>query len=279
MSRQVLTVNEHTLESRLASASEMARKAGVFAAEKFADLGSLTVHTKGVQDMATEADLETEALLRNAIEQQYPDDAFLGEESCEEFRVRPGQGVWVVDPIDGTQPFISNITSWCIALAYVVDNRTLIGVVYDPVRDEMFAARHGGGASINGRPLKTSSATTLADGLIGLGYSNRVAPASTLGPMQRLMEAQGMFHRCGSGALSLAYVAAGRLLGYYEPHMNAWDAVAGALLVREAGGRSNPALERDGVLDRGCAVLACADGVYDALLAVVQGDGSVKGLT
>ncbi len=115
-------------------------------------------------------------------------------------------------------------------------------MIYDPVRDEMFAGRRGGGASVNGRPLRVSNATTLADGLVGLGYSNRVQPAATLGPMQRLMEAQGMFHRCGSGALSLAYVAAGRLIGYYEPHMNAWDAVAGALLVREAGGCWNMAV-------------------------------------
>ncbi|WP_162846083.1 inositol monophosphatase family protein [Seongchinamella sediminis] len=272
-------VNDGELEQRLGKACEMARSAGNFAAGKFADLGALTVESKGVQDMATEADIETENLLRRAIAEYYPDDAFLGEESCDDFRFQPGQGVWVVDPIDGTQPFISNITSWCIALAYVIDNKTMIGVIYDPVRDEMFAASRGGGAMLNGRPLVTSKATTLADGLVGLGYSNRVEPAETLGPMQRLMEAQGMFHRCGSGALSLAYVAAGRLIGYYEPHMNAWDAVAGALLVREAGGRSNPALERSGVLDKGCAVLAAAEGIYDALLAAVEGDVAVTGLT
>lgn len=272
-------MNETELEQRLAAACDMARAAGRFAAAKFADLGSLTVHSKGVQDMATEADLETEALLRSALVERYPQDAFLGEESCEGFQVSEGQGIWVVDPIDGTQPFISNITSWCIALAYVLDNRTLIAVIYDPVRDEMFAARRGGGASVNGRALTTSAAASLAEGLVGLGYSNRVAPAATLGPMQRLLEAQGMFHRCGSGALSLAYVAAGRLIGYYEPHMNAWDAVAGALLVREAGGRSNPALEQEGVLQQGCAVLAAADGVYDALLAAVEGGTADTGLT
>lgn len=271
-------MNDADLEARLAVACDMARAAGQFAAVKFADLASLTVHSKGVQDMATEADLETEALLRSAISEHYPEDAFLGEESYENFDLRPGQGVWVVDPIDGTQPFISNITSWCIAIAYVRNSQTLLGVIYDPVRDEMFAGRRGGGAKVNGRPLRVSSAATLAEGLVGLGYSNRVAPEATLGPMRRLMEAQGMFHRCGSGALSLAYVAAGRLIGYYEPHMNAWDAVAGALLVREAGGCSNPGLEREGILERGSPVLAGAEGVYDALQAVVDGDEGVIGL-
>lgn len=267
------------LDARLAAACDMARTAGQFAAGKFADLASLTVHSKGVQDMATEADLETEALLRSAVCEHFPDDAFLGEESCADFSARADQGVWVVDPIDGTQPFISNITAWCIAIAYVRDSQTLVGVIYDPVRDEMFAGRRGGGASVNGRPLRVSSATTLADGLVGLGYSNRVQPAATLGPMQRLMEAQGMFHRCGSGALSLAYVAAGRLIGYYEPHMNAWDAVAGALLVREAGGCSNPGLEREGILEHGSPVLAAADGIYPALQAVVETGERGIGLT
>lgn len=270
---------EAELDARLGAAAELARQAGAFAAGKFADLGSLTVHSKGVQDMATEADLETEALLRRGVTERFPEDAFLGEESCTDFQALAGQGIWVVDPIDGTQPFISNITSWCIAIAYVLDNRTLLGVVYDPVRDELFAARRGGGASVNGRSLKVSSAASLADGLVGLGYSNRVPPEATLGPMQRLMIAEGMFHRCGSGALSLAYVAAGRLIGYYEPHMNAWDAVAGALLVREAGGCSNPALEREGVLEQGCPVLAAADGVYDALREAVEGGVPVTGLT
>ncbi len=264
-------MDDSQLEERLTTACGIAREAGVYAAGKFADLGSLTIHSKGIQDMATEADIETEALLRRSLTACYPEDAFLGEESCDGFTSEPGQGVWVVDPIDGTQPFISNITSWCIALAYVVENKTLIGVVYDPVRDEMFCARRGGGAQLNGRPLSVSAAQSLADGLVGLGYSNRVAPAAALGPMERLLAAQGMFHRCGSGALSLAYVAAGRLIGYYEPHMNAWDAVAGGLLVREAGGCSNPELEQNGVLDQGCPVLAAASGVYPALQDVVAG--------
>lgn len=258
------------LDERLAQACEIARIGGGFAAGCFADLGSLTVHSKGVQDMATEADLNTEQLLRDELARRYPGDAFLGEESCEAFTAEPGQGVWVVDPIDGTQPFVSNITSWCVALAYVRGGRTLIGVVYDPNRDELFAARHGGGCTLNARPVRASAARSLAEGLVGLGYSNRVAPAATLEPMTRLLRADGMFHRCGSGALSLAYVAAGRLVGYYEPHMNAWDCLGGALLVREAGGRTNAELEADDVLLRGCPVLAAAQGIYPALSDVVH---------
>lgn len=271
-------MNEAELDSRLEIACDMVRSAGVFAAEKFANLGSLTLQSKGVQDMATEADLETENLLRRALGTHFPEDAFLGEETYEEFKPAAGQGIWVVDPIDGTQPFVNNITSWCIALAYVLDNKTLVAVIYDPIRNEMFAARRGGGARVNGEPLRVSETTTLADGLVGIGFSNRVTPDQTLAPLRRLLDSQGMFHRCGSGALSLAYVAAGRLIGYYEPHMNAWDAVAGALLVREAGGRCNPALEREGVLEQGCQVLVAADGVYRALQAVVEGSAPIADL-
>lgn len=259
-----------TLDQRLEQACDIARTAGNYAAGCFADLGSLTVRSKGVQDMATEADVNTEGLIREALAREFPGDAFLGEESCEGFCSAPGQGVWVVDPIDGTQPFISNITSWCVALAYVLDNRTLVAVTYDPNRDELFAARRDGGCTLNGSSLRCSEAGSLAEGLVGLGYSTRVAPDACLDPMRRLLEARGMFHRCGSGALSLAYVAAGRLIGYYEPHMNAWDAVGGALMVREAGGRSNPELEEPGVLEAGCPVLAAAAGVYPALQQVAM---------
>ncbi|QIB64279.1 inositol monophosphatase family protein [Kineobactrum salinum] len=256
------------LDLRLATAVSVARSAGEFALACFADLGALNIRSKGVQDMATEADLRTEQLIREQLLQHYPDDGFLGEESCADYEVREGQGVWVVDPIDGTQPFVSNINSWCVILAYVEQDRTELAVIYDPNRDELFAARRGCGATVNGSPLATTEAMSLADGLVGIGYSTRVPPEAALAPMTRLLAADGMFHRCGSGGLSLAYVAAGRLLAYYEPHMNCWDSVAGALLVREAGGCTNAEVESVAVMQHGSAVLAAGKGIYAALEVV-----------
>lgn len=268
-------MTDQELEARLARAIEIAREAGDYALAAFNDLGQLTVRRKGVQDMATEADVNTEALLRRSLAVHFPGEAFLGEESCDEFCAEPEQGVWVVDPIDGTQPFISNISSWCVALAYMQHNEVLIAVIYDPCREEMFTARLGGGCRVNGVPVTASPASSLAEGLVGMGYSTRVAPAATLEPMARLLASDGMFHRSGSGALSLAYVATGRLIGYFEPHMNAWDSVAGGLLVREAGGRTHPDIARPDVLENGCVVIAASAGVYDALEAVALGERSL----
>jgi len=257
------------IESRYDFACELAKEAGALALGYFNDLSSLTLQTKGVQDMATEADVNTENLIRKAISDHYPEDHFLGEESYETFDVdaaeKSGAGIWVVDPIDGTQPFVCGIPTWCISIAFVVANKIEIGVIYDPNNDELFAARAGHGAFVNGKPISASAANDVSEGLVGIGFSNRVSKEATLKPLERLLEADGMFHRCGSGALTIAYVACGRLIGYYEPHMNSWDAVAGALLVTEAGGRSNDFLSDKNSLIAGNPVLASGSGLYDQL--------------
>ena len=146
----------------------------------------------------------------------------------------------------------------------------MVGVVYDPCADEMFAAELDQGATLNGKAMKASTAVGVANGLVSIGYSNRVKPEDTLGPLERLIKADGMFHRSGSGALSLAYVAAGRLLGYFEPHMNIWDCAAGALLIQESGGRANNILAGDNYLVEGNPVIAAAAGVYEKLIQIIN---------
>jgi myo-inositol-1(or 4)-monophosphatase len=111
--------------------------------------------------------------------------------------------------------------------------------------------------------------TSVQEGLVSVGFSNRVQPEDTLGPLERLMRAGGMFHRSGSGALSLSYVAAGRLVGYFEPHMNSWDFAAGALLVQEAGGTTNDCLPNESVMIDGGRIIAAGSRVYDELESLV----------
>ena len=241
------------------------------ALQYFDDLGSLTVTDKGIQDMATEADVETEERIRQVVATAYPNDQFLGEESADSFELSSHRGVWIVDPIDGTQPFINSIRSWCISIAYYDEGRILAGVVFDPVNDELFAAASGSGVTLNGKRVRAAAATSLRDGLVSVGFSNRVRPEDTLGPLERLMRADGMYHRSGSGALSLAYVACGRLIGYFEPHMNAWDFAAGALLVQEGGGRTNDCMPDAQTLIDGGPIYAAADGVFESLRRVVEG--------
>ena len=261
------------IDERFSLACEIAQQAGALALEYFRDFAGLTVHSKGVQDMASEADIQTEDLIRAAVMQDFPLDAFLGEESSDTFVLEPGKGTWVVDPIDGTQPFVHGIPSWCISIAWVEGRQIQLGVVFDPVARELYAASAGKGASLNGNPIQAAAACKLTDGMVCVGYSNRVSPEATLGPLGRLMHAKGMYHRNGSGALSLAYVGAGRLIGYFEPHMNAWDFAAGAIIVREAGGRTNDCLPTPQTIVDGGLMVAAAKGVYDELWSLVAVEG------
>jgi len=260
-----------TIDERFDFACAIIKDAGALALEYFDRFETLKVKSKGVQDMASEADIETEKLIEQAVAATFSGDAFLGEEGADSFEVQPGKGTWIIDPIDGTQPFVNGIASWCVAIAFVEGGRIQIGVVFDPNRDELFAAKLGGGATMNGRAISPSTATSLVDGLVSVGYSNRVTPEDTLEPLTRLMHAQGMYHRSGSGALSLAYVAAGRLIGYFEPHMNSWDFAASALIVEEAGGTINDCLPDEQAMIKGGLVLAAAPGVYDELTRVLLG--------
>jgi len=262
-----------TIRERFEFACDTARQAGALALDYFKDFASLTVQSKGVQDMASEADVNTEALIRKAIAARFPQDNFLGEESCDSFVPNPDAGTWIVDPIDGTQPFVNGIRSWCIAICYVEGSQIRLGVIFDPSADELFATQEGQGATLNGRSIRSSDAASLQEGMVSVGFSNRVKPEDTLGPLGRLINAQGMYHRNGSGALSLAYVAAGRLIGYFEPHMNSWDFTAGALMVREAGGTTNDCLPDEASILKGGMVIAACAGVYDELEAVIRGSG------
>jgi myo-inositol-1(or 4)-monophosphatase len=259
-----------SIDERFEFACATIKDAGALALGYFRNFESLEVKSKGVQDMASEADIETEKLIERAIKGRFGEDAFLGEENPESFVPKPGKGTWIIDPVDGTQPFVNGIASWCVSIAFVEENRFVFGVVFDPNLDELFAAKVGCGATLNGRAIKASSATSLLDGLVGVGFSNRVQPEDTLEPLTRLIHAQGMYHRSGSGALSLAYVAAGRLIGYFEPHMNSWDFAASVLIVKEAGGIINDCLPDEEALIKGSLVLAAAPGVYDELDRVVS---------
>lgn len=262
---------------RLELAEQVARSSGVLALSYFQRRKELTVSHKGLQDRVTKADKEVERHIFKLLTEACPDDGFLGEEMASgEPTNLVDEGTWIVDPIDGTDCFIYGIPCWCISIAWMQKNEAKIGIIYDPIHDEMYSAAIGHGANLNGKPLQISQATELSDGITCLGYSTRVQPEDLLKPMQRLLEAGGMFNRCGSGALSLAWLAAGRLIGYYEPHINSWDCLAGIVLVREAGGWVNDFLAGDG-LTKGNPIIAAAPGLADKI-QMVSGKKSIGGI-
>jgi myo-inositol-1(or 4)-monophosphatase len=257
-------VKDKDLDARFRTARRIAREAGKRGARLFRDGAALQVTAKGVQDLVSNADKEIEALVRGRLAAEFPGDAFLGEESGRGDGADSAAGVWVVDPIDGTDNFVRGLAGWCVSIAFVAGREIEIGVLYDPIAKELYLARRGRGATLNGAPLAPRPVAGFADGLVGMGYSLRRPPAPTLEVFERLLAEQGMYQRTGSGALMLAHVASGRYIGYYEAHINSWDCLAGIALVRESGGWTSDFLAGDG-LYKGNALAAAAPGLESAM--------------
>jgi myo-inositol-1(or 4)-monophosphatase len=180
-----------------------------------------------------------------------------------------GEHAWFVDPIDGTINFVHGVRYWCISIAFLVDGERCISVIYDPAQDELFSATRGEGAFCNGTPMYVSSCDRLDNALVCAGYVPRQELDDHLRVRRRMFEAGVAVKDMGAGALMLAHVAAGRFDGYFEPHMHAWDALAGLLLIEEAGGRVGT-YPGTGGLAAGGPVLASAPGIHQALEHIVR---------
>ena len=267
-----MTVDARALTTRFFVACAIARTAGEIARRRFLDRDSFTVGFKGPQDYLTEVDGEVERLIGTRLHELFPDDGFVGEEG--EGRVgKPGAPIWVVDPIDGTANFARGVPHFCISIAAVVGREVEIGVIYDPMVDELFAAQRGAGATLNGVPMRAAATTDLKQAAVEVGWNMRSGSEAFLALVGRVVATGSTVVRTGSGALGLAYVAAGRRDGYVENHINAWDCLAAVALIREAGGYVSDFLHGDG-LRSGNPILACAPGVRDALMAT----SAIKGL-
>ncbi len=253
-------MKQRDLEQRYLAACAVAHEAGWLMRRHYRERSAGKISFKGPQDFLTVVDGAVERLVVDRLSRAFPTDRFFGEEGGGSF----GPRSWVIDPIDGTSNFARGIPHFCISIAFVEAGRPVIGVIYDPIADELFAARRGAGATVNGRPMRVSGATDIRRATIELGWSTRRPPEVYTGTVQRILAAGGGFHRSGSGALGLAYVADGRNDGYFEAHINAWDTLAGLVMVREAGGWASDFLAGDG-LRKGNPVLACTPGLKAAL--------------
>jgi myo-inositol-1(or 4)-monophosphatase len=254
------------LDERLAAACAVARTAGAVAREAFAHAPQSRVRAfKGPQDYVLESDAEVERIIRTQLTTAFPRDSFFGEESGGDF----GRDVWIVDPIDGTANFARGIPHFCISIAFVRDQRTVIGVIYQPATDELYATRRGAGATLNGRRMSVSGLEDPKRALIEAGWSSRRPPQPYVAMVGHLYQAGTQVMRSGSGALGLAYVADGRTDGYCELHINSWDVLSGLLLVEEAGGWVNDFLAGDG-MRRGNAVIGCTPGLKDLIAAAMN---------
>ena len=255
-----MSVSEAVARRHLAACA-MARQAGEMMRRLFLNRGGIEMSFKGPQDYLTQADAAVETLVRQRLKDAFPEDQFFGEEGGGEV----GDSMWVVDPIDGTSNFARGIPHFCISIAYALNGKPEIGVIYDPMTDEMFEARRGGGARLNGWPMKTSGGTHIDRCQIELGWSKRRPDADYLAMVKRVLDAGASFLRAGSGSLGIAYVADGRTDGYAELHINSWDCLAGIVMVEEAGGYANDFLAGEG-MRKGNPILVAAPGIAQALI-------------
>ncbi len=218
-----------------------AEKAARSLVRDFGEIENLQVSRKGPGDFVSAADLRSEETIYEELKKARPDYGFLMEErgkadskGDEEFR-------WIVDPLDGTTNFLHAIPHWNITIALEQKGEIIAGIVYDPIKNEMFRAEKGGGAFLRNQRLRGSSRTGLADAVIATGIPTQGAVARSgsgvfLRGLQAVMENTSGVRRMGAAALDMAYVAAGRYEGYWENTIKPWDVAAGTLIVREAGG-------------------------------------------
>ncbi|MBM3545496.1 MAG: inositol monophosphatase [Alphaproteobacteria bacterium] len=253
------------LDQRELAMLAIAREAGELARRRFTDRSSFTVKFKGPQDFITEADSEVERLVVGKLGAAFPGDTFLGEETGGS----PGRRAWVIDPIDGTANFARGIAHFCISIAFVEDGEIKLGAIYQPMSREMFAARDGRGATLDGAPMKVTTTAQIDEAAVELGWSKRRPNKDYTDTALRILDAGGSFRRCASGALGLAYVAAGRTDAYFERHINSWDCLAGILMVNEAGGWTNDFLANDGLL-KGGPVLGTNAALKDTITRIVD---------
>ena len=218
-------------------AIDMARDAGALLVQR---LGTAKVSTKGDINLVTEADIAAENLIIERIRSYYPQHGILAEESGEAVLVggKRSDWKWIIDPLDGTTNYAHGYPCFCVSIALEHAGRLELGVVYDPMREEMFAAERGQGATLNDRKIRVSEVEELNNAMLctGFPYNVRERPDFAREFANFTMAAQAV-RRDGSAALDLAYVACGRFDGFWEDGLSPWDIAAGALLIAEARGR------------------------------------------
>jgi myo-inositol-1(or 4)-monophosphatase len=223
------------MQPMLNIAIRAARSAGDLILRSSDDVGQLRIDQKGKNDFASEVDLKAEREIINIIRTAYPDHAILAEESGQH---KGNDFVWVIDPLDGTTNFLHGFPQYAVSIALKHRGRLEVAVIYDPLRDELFTARRGGGAMLNSRRLRVTNQNTMKGALIGTGFPFKtdLHLDAYVGMFKAIsMQAAGI-RRAGAAALDLAYVAAGRLDGFWEIGIMEWDMAAGILLIQEAGG-------------------------------------------
>ena len=246
-----------------------ARRAGSIINRAALDGSALEVKSKRVNDFVTRIDRAAEEAIIAVVQNAYPDHAFLAEESGQ--TAGRGEYTWIIDPIDGTTNFIHGFPQYCVSIGVQHRGALAHGVVYDPVKNELFTASKGRGAFLNDRRIRVSKCLRLEGALVGTGF-----PFKELGRLdlylsqfRKLLEKTAGVRRAGAAALDLAYVACGRLDGFWELGLSPWDMAAGALLIQEAGGLVGDLAGEQDFLESG-DICAATPKVFPQLLQALK---------
>lgn len=249
------------LARRHAFAVELAEAAGAKALSLQPPPGAPEATLKGTQDWLTVADGAVEAFVAEALAAEFPEDAFMGEETGAS---RAGGLLWVVDPIDGTSNFARGTPRFCVSIGLLDGRVPVVGAVHAPVLRETFAAMQGAGATLNGKPIKAASTTDLARAQIECGWSHRRPNEGFYGLTRGVMDRGAMLRAGGSGTLGLTDVACGRTDAYLELHINLWDVAAAISILTEAGAVVSDFTAGNGMTE-GNPIFAAAPGIAAAL--------------
>jgi myo-inositol-1(or 4)-monophosphatase len=256
-------------------AVDTAREAGEQLRAAFG--GVQDVRYKGIVDPVTLADQASEALIARRLLDAFPSDRLLAEEGSEEGRNAASERVWIVDPLDGTVNFLHGYPVFCVSIALLAGGRPVAGAVYDPLRDEMFAAEAGQGATLNGAPISVSTTELLIRSMLCTGFAYDVAwRQENMAYFERFLDQTQAVRRDGAAALDVVYVAAGRFDGYWERGVSVWDVAAASLILSEAGGRLSG--YDGGTYDPFSREIVASNGVlHDAMLDVIASTPSTAG--
>ena len=243
--------------------------AGEVLLDYWAKRDTITASRKGAGDFVSEADVEAEKSLKDTILSARPADGWLGEESG---AVSGASRRWIVDPLDGTTNFLRGIPHWAVSVALEEDGELVLGVIHDPVKGETFQARRGGGAQLNGVPIVGSSTDQVSDALFGTGlpFGAMAHIDDHADDLRRLLPHCAGMRRMGSAALDLAYVAAGRLDGFWERKLQLWDIAGGLVIVREAGMKTEGWTAEERPEDSG-SVVTSTPALFDRFAELIRG--------
>ena len=247
--------------------TKAAYKAGNILIKDFREVENLQVSKKGIGDFVTSADLSSEKAIIKILQKGYPKIEIMSEETNSETNLNKHEKMWIIDPLDGTLNFLHGLPHFAISMALMVKKEIISGIIYDPIKDELFWAEKGIGAFLNGKRIRVSARSQLKDALVSTGIPWKGMESSHknyLKILENIMKSSSGIRRYGAAALDLAYVAAGRYDAFWEFNLKTWDIAAGALIVKEAGGYVGNINKNENYLYTG-NIYACNNNLVDEL--------------